>query len=56
MTYPFIPIGLAALFIAYVLYLAMIKKNLNSKLKTVVFPGLSFIAIWSIIYYFFLNQ
>jgi hypothetical protein len=54
MTYPFIPIGLIALFIAYVLYLLLIKKD-RKRLKTVLYPGLSFIAIWVVIYYFWLK-
>ncbi len=55
MTYPLIPIGLIIVFIAYVIYLAVVKKNLKSKFKTVVLPGLFFIAIWIVIYYFILK-
>jgi hypothetical protein len=55
MTYPFIPIGLIAIFIAYILYLLFIKKDVN-KLKAVLYPGLFFIAIWVVIYYFLLRQ
>lgn len=54
MTYPFIPIGLIAIFIVYVLYLLIIKKDIK-KLKTVLYPGVSFIAIWAVIYYFLLK-
>jgi hypothetical protein len=53
MTYPLISIGLITLFIAYILYLLLIKKDLK-KFKTVLYPGLFFIAIWAIIYYFLL--
>ena len=54
MTYPFIPIALIAVFIAYVLYLLFIKKDLK-KLKVVLYPGLLFIAVWAVIYYFLLK-
>jgi hypothetical protein len=54
MTYPFIPIGLIAIFIVYVLYLLIIKRDMK-KLKTVLYPGLSFIVIWAAIYYFWLK-
>lgn len=53
-TYPFIPIGLIAVFIVHVLYLLLIKKDIK-KLKVVVYPGLFFIAIWAVIYYFLLK-
>lgn len=55
MFYPLIPIGLTALFILYVLYLALIKKELKAKFKTVVLPGLFFLAIWAAIYFFVLT-
>ncbi len=55
MTYPFIPIGLIAVLIIYLLYLALIKKTIKSKFKTVVLPGLFFVGIWGIIYYFLLR-
>lgn len=54
MTYPFIPIGLIAIFIVYVLYLLLIKKDIK-KLKSILYPGLFFIAIWVVIYYFLLK-
>lgn len=54
MTYPFIPLGLIAVFFGYILYLAIIKKNLKRKFKTVVLPGVFFITIWGVIYYFLL--
>jgi FtsH-binding integral membrane protein len=54
MTYPFIPIGLIIVFIVYVLYLLLIKKDLK-KLKTVLYPGLFFIAIWAVIYFILLK-
>ncbi len=54
MTLPFIAIGLIAIFIVYVVYLALIKKDMG-KLKAVLLPGLFFLAIWAIIYYFLLK-
>lgn len=54
MTLPFIAIGLIAVFIIYVAYLAFVKKDLQ-KLKSVLLPGLFFIAMWAMIYYFLLK-
>ena len=54
MTYPFIPIGLISIFIIYVLYLLLIKKD-KKKLKSILYPGLFFIVIWLVIYYFLLK-
>ncbi len=50
MLYPFITVGLTAVFVLYVLYLGLIRKNLKAKMKTVVYPGLFFIATWTVIY------
>jgi hypothetical protein len=55
MTYVFIPVIMIAVFVLYVLYLAIVKKNLKSKLQTVVLPGLFFIATWGVVYYFLLK-
>ena len=54
MTYPFVPIGLIAIFIVYVLYLLLIKKDIKM-LKSILYQGLPFVAIWGIIYYFLLR-
>lgn len=54
MTYPFIPIALIALFVVVVLYLLIIKKDMR-KFKSVLYPGLFFIGIWIVIYYFLLT-
>lgn len=54
MTYPFIPIGLIAIFIVYVLYLLLIKKD-KKQLKSVLPFGLIFIGVWAVIYYFLLR-
>lgn len=54
MTYPFITIGLIAVFLIYSLYLIFIKKDFK-RFKAVIFPGLFFIAIWIAIYLFLLR-
>ena len=54
MTYPFIPIGLFAVFVVVVLYLLIVKRDMK-KLKAVLSPGLFFIVIWIVIYYFLLT-
>lgn len=54
MTYPLIPIGLIAVFSVIILYLLIIKKDMK-KVKSVLYPGLFFIGIWIIIYYFLLG-
>lgn len=46
-----IPFFMIILFLFYVLYLALIKKELKKNLTTVVYPGLFFIAIWGVLYY-----
>ncbi len=52
MLYPLIPIGLIAIFIVYVLFLIFIKKD-KKQLKVVLYPGLCFIGVWAVIYFFF---
>lgn len=54
MTYPFIAVGLIAVFIAYILYLLLIKKDFKT-FRSVIYPGLLFIVIWGIIFYFLLK-
>ncbi|WP_333599902.1 hypothetical protein [Flavobacterium sp.] len=51
----FIPIILIALFVFYVLYLALIKKELKQNLTGVLYPGLFFIVVWGILYYIILE-
>lgn len=51
MFYLYIPIGLTALLLIYVLYLAF-SKQLKRKFRTTVLPGLFFIGIWGTIYFF----
>ncbi|MBN9292729.1 MAG: hypothetical protein J0G96_01970 [Flavobacteriia bacterium] len=54
MTYPFVPIGLIAVFIVYTLYLLLIKKD-RKLFRSVFSLGLFFIAVWVIIYFFLLK-
>ncbi len=55
MLYPFISIGLTAVFIIYLLYAGLVKKNLRSQLHTVVFPGLFFLIAWFVMFFLFLR-
>ncbi|MBF6640794.1 hypothetical protein IVB69_04835 [Flavobacterium sp. J49] len=50
----FMPIVFVILFILYVLYLAIIKKELKQNLSKVVYPGLFFIVVWALLYFVFL--
>lgn len=54
MVYPLIPLGLVAVFVGYILYLLFIKKD-RKQVKAVIGPGLFFIAVWVLIYYFLLK-
>lgn len=54
MLYPFITIGLLVAFIAYILYLAFVTKDLKQNLSKVVYPGLFFISVWAGLYFFVL--
>lgn len=51
MVYPFISVGLVAVFIGYVLYLLFVKKDMR-KLKSILPIGLFFIVAWVLVYYF----
>ncbi len=55
MMYTYIPIGLLIVFIGYILYRAIVKKDLKSKVRTIVMPALFFIAVWAVLYYFILK-
>lgn len=50
-----LPFIMAFLFLLYVLYLALIKKELRKNLFTVLYPGLFFMLIWGVIYYFLIS-
>lgn len=54
MTYVLIPILLTVVLIGYALYLLLIKKD-KEKLKSLLFPGLMFIGIWVLIYFYLLK-
>ena len=51
MTYPFIPIIFIAVFLVYILYLLIIKKDVKL-FKTVFSVGIFFIATWVVLYFF----
>lgn len=46
----FMPIILTAIFVPYMLYLAFVKREFKSKLKTVILPGVFFIMVWGLFY------
>ncbi|MBP7514446.1 MAG: hypothetical protein KA791_07855 [Flavobacteriales bacterium] len=46
----YIPLGLIAVFVGYVLYLLILKKD-RKHLKAFLHPGLLFIGIWVVLYY-----
>ena len=50
-----LPIILTGMFILYVLYLAFVKKNLKSKLRTEILPGVLFIGLWAAIYFMWIK-
>ena len=54
MAYSFIPLGLIAIFAVYILYLVFIRKDWK-KAQTLLYPGIFFIAVWAVIYYFMLR-
>ncbi|RKS02594.1 hypothetical protein C8C84_2317 [Flavobacterium sp. 102] len=51
----FMPIIFIALFVLYVLYITVVKKELKQNLYKVVYPGLFFITVWGTIYYFMIE-
>ncbi|HUH34546.1 MAG TPA: hypothetical protein VL022_01815 [Moheibacter sp.] len=54
MIYSIIPIVFIAVFVLYALYLILIKKD-GAKFKSILVPGLVFIALWGLIYYLWLR-
>ena len=54
MLYTLLPILLIAIFIVYVLFLLIVRKDIK-KLRIALYPGLTFIAVWAVIYYFLLK-
>lgn len=55
MFYPYIPIGLFFVFLVYVLYLILIKKNFRAKFRSEIIPGILFFVLWGCIYYFLMK-
>jgi hypothetical protein len=51
----FFPLVLGPLFLCYVLYLAVIKKELKQHLTTVVYPGFFFFLVWAILYFWLVS-
>lgn len=49
------PIAMIIVFAFYILYLALVKKDLKSQMKTAIYPGLFFISVWGICYLLFLK-
>lgn len=49
-----IPLVLIALFIVYILYLVISKKD-AATIKKVAYPGLFFMAVWVVIFFFVLR-
>ncbi|MCR5860864.1 hypothetical protein LRS05_01310 [Flavobacterium sp. J372] len=49
--YPLIAVFLAAFFVVYLLYLALVKRNIREKMQTVVLPGFFFLSVWAAIYF-----
>jgi len=47
-----IPFILIILFVFYIAYLLFVKRELGKHLHSVVYPGLFFILVWGLIYYF----
>ena len=54
MLYPFITIGLIAVFAVYIFYFLLIRRDIE-KVKAGLYPGIFFIIIWIGIYYFLLK-
>ncbi len=51
----FIPIAFIILFIGWILYRTIIKKDIKQNLNT-VYLGLFFIGIWTVMYWFLLKD
>ncbi len=54
MSFVLVPILLTVVFIGYILYLLIIKKD-RKILNAVLFPSLFFIIVWIAFYYFLLR-
>ena len=51
----YIPIALAVLFLAWILYRLLKKKDLKKQLNN-LYVGLFFFAVWAVIYLFFIKN
>ncbi|NHM06352.1 hypothetical protein G4D82_03895 [Flavobacterium sp. CYK-4] len=51
----FLPLLLITIFIGYLFYLGLVKRNLKSNRFKVVYPGLFFITVWAVIYFVMLQ-
>lgn len=51
----FIPVGLIILFLFWVLYSFFIKKDLKKNMNS-LYTGLFFIAVWAMIYFFWMDK
>lgn len=51
----FIPFVMIALFLGYILYLLFIKKELRKNIYTVLLPGMFFMSVWGLIYYWIIS-
>lgn len=51
MLFPFVTIGLTIVFLAYVAYLAFVKKNLSEKFSSEILPGIFVLGVWVFLYF-----
>ncbi|MFM2213052.1 MAG: hypothetical protein RL427_315 [Bacteroidota bacterium] len=51
----YFPFILGPLFVCYILYLFLIKKELKRNLTTIVYPGLFFFLVWALLYYWLVS-
>ncbi|MCC7524981.1 MAG: hypothetical protein IT250_09170 [Chitinophagaceae bacterium] len=54
MTYPLIALGLTVVFVVYLLYLLLVKKD-KKTVKDFLYPGLFFIAVWTVVYFLWIK-
>ena len=50
MLYLYIPLGLIAVFVVFILYLLIVKKD-RKQVKAFLYPGLLFIGVWAVLYW-----
>lgn len=54
MRYALIPFALIAIFIVYILYLLIFKRD-TEKIKSILYPGLFFTLVWVVVYWLWLK-